>query len=152
MSGHTAALGIVVGVDGSAASHMATRWAASEAMIRDIPLTLVRVVPAAPHDAVQFVSAAARAELQQQLESAGRKVIADAIDTVSESTEGRGPDVSGEVLNGHPVSTLVDFSREAQLVVVGRHDRGGFAGMLLGSVSTAVSQAARTPVIVARQR
>ncbi len=77
--------------------------------------------------------------------------------TLAESLAGwqeRYPEVSVHRLIAieYPVTHLLEHATRAQLVVVGSHGRGGFAGMLLGSVSTAVAHAASVPVIVARHR
>jgi len=59
--------------------------------------------------------------------------------------------VSRTVVQTQPARQLVEQSEEAQLVVVGSRGRGGFAGMLVGSVGETVAGMARVPVVVARE-
>jgi nucleotide-binding universal stress UspA family protein len=91
----------------------------------------------------------------QRVEWSARHRIAG--ETLAERLAGwreRYPDVTvhPRIVWDSPTRHLLDESESAQLIFVGSHGRGGFAGMLLGSVSTAVAHAARVPVIVARER
>ncbi len=132
---------VLLGIDGSPASEQATAIAFEEASQRGVGLIAL-------HSWADYGSfALPEGEWQDRLEI-GRETLAERLAGWQE----RYPDVSVErqLVNGDPATHLVAASESAQLTVVGSHGRGGFAGMLLGSVSSAVVQTARTPVIVAR--
>ncbi|MGS2617020.1 universal stress protein [Micromonospora sp. LZ34] len=125
---------VLVGLDGSEPAELAVGYAADEAARREVGLVLVHVAPAAG-------DAAEQAELGGLLA------------TAAASVRGSHPGVAVEerILRGAgPEQALVDASRDAALVVVGSRGRGGFTGMLLGSVSQALVQHAHCPVLVAR--
>lgn len=58
------------------------------------------------------------------------------------------PNVVPRVARGHPRDALIDASRHADMIVVGRRGHGGFGGLLLGSVSSACVAHAHCPVLV----
>ena len=82
-------LGIVVGVDGSSSSKSAVRWAAHEARMRNVPLTLVHVVVTPSWGPTPWLLSDAPlpvpAEQDPALEESGRKIIAEAIKIVEDS-------------------------------------------------------------------
>jgi nucleotide-binding universal stress UspA family protein len=132
-------LPVLVGIDGSPASELATAIAFDETSFRGVDLVALHAWSDAD------VSTAPSMEPR----SAAEKTLAEGLAGFQE----RYPDVTvhRRVVFDHPARRLLDEAESAQLVVVGSHGRGGFAGMLLGSVSTAVVHAARIPVIVARE-
>ena len=145
--------GIIVGVDGSSASKLAVDWAARDAAMRNVALTVVNVQdpPMLLTEPTPFTFGGGMSMAPGYLEwqqDAGREILNDALKTVEDATKGSTIEVSGEMVNGPSVRTLVDLSREAQLIVVGSRGRGALARVLLGSVSTGVVQHAHCPVVV----
>ena len=127
MSSGPAHPGVLVGVDGSPSSRVAVRWAAHEATVRNIPLTPVHVVstPAVSSSALSWPAVPIPAELRQWQEDEAAKVMADAIKLVEDSAaEGARPEIKTELFFSAPVPTLVDLSKETQMVVVGCRGRG----------------------------
>ena len=135
--------GIIVGVDGSPPSKVAVDWAARDAVMRKIPLTVVNVF----HPPM-MIHETRMSPVQRQVDEE-RTILNEALKTVEESTKQVGPiDVSGELMTGSPVPTLVDLSKDAEMVVVGCRGRGALARTLLGSVSTGLVHHAHCPVAV----
>ena len=132
---------IVVGVDGSPASDSATAVAFREASLRGVELVAVHAwSDFTVYEIPGFEWQAAQVQAQETL--------AERLAGYQEQY----PDVSVRqvVVMDRPAHKLLDLSESAQLTVVGSHGRGGFAGMLLGSVSAAVAESARMPVLVVR--
>jgi nucleotide-binding universal stress UspA family protein len=143
MMTHISVAPVVVGVDGSADAGLAVDLAAWEADRRHATLRLVCAVR--PVYAYGMVSTGY--DLDRQVRD-----LDNLLTGVSARVAGRYPDlpVATAVVQGVPASVLVDESRTAQLVVVGSRGLGGFASLLVGSVSAQVAAHAKAPVIVVR--
>lgn len=140
--------GIVVGIDGSAAANAAVCWAAREAALRHVPLTVVHMVNAAvPMYPAIPVSAGVAVWQQEQ----GQQILEQAVKIAEDAvTADRGIQINSELRCAPPVPTLVAMSDEAEMLVVGSNGRGAMARFLLGSVSSSVVRSARCPVAVIR--
>ncbi|MFI9650681.1 universal stress protein [Streptomyces sp. NPDC052040] len=125
----------VVGVDGSEHSAAAVDVAFEEAALRAAELRALLVWDPGPFRIFD------KYEPQQEC----RRLLSE----IMAGRHGRFPqvDLRHEVVLGHPVKVLTDASAHALGLVVGTRGRGGFAGMLLGSVSHGVLHHATCPVI-----
>lgn len=154
MSGPGTCPAVMVGVDGSPSSDAALRWAAREAVMRNVPLVLVHVATlVAPPPTLAWPVAPMPDELITAQKKQARKILAEAIEMVSADAEdGRRPDIKSELHFGGPVPTLVDLSKEAGLVVVGCRGTSRLRSALLGSVSSGLIHHAHCPVAIVHDR
>jgi nucleotide-binding universal stress UspA family protein len=139
---------IVVGVDGSECARDALTWAATEAALRGARLRVVCAWEVSPAVyAGGFAPGVDQGTLDGLRENA-EAVVREAVAEV----ERLQPSVpcEGEVRKGQPAELLLHAAREASLIVVGNRGRGGFASLLLGSVSQQVVHHAPCPVLVVR--
>jgi nucleotide-binding universal stress UspA family protein len=139
--------GILVGVDGSAAALGAVRWAAHDAVLRNVPLTLVHVINAPVPGWSQVPALAGFGQWQ---EKRAHEFIKSAIEVAEESTGERGPvQIDSKVFYSATVPTLVGLSKEVEMVVVGYRGHGGvLVRTFLGSVSSGLVYHAHCPVTV----
>lgn len=133
---------VVVGVDGSVDAARALRWAQDEARRRNAKLLLVHGVEIGAAAASPYGSGV----LMEQLQEGGEAVLAEALAAVRAA----GFEADGRMEVGSAAHALIEASRGADLLVVGCRGHGGFAGLLLGSVSAACAHHAHCPVVVVR--
>jgi nucleotide-binding universal stress UspA family protein len=138
---------VVVGVDGSAESVTALKWAAHYAAATGATTTAVlswhypaAAGPAPIGKAPKPISDEIRAEMQETLD----KAVTEVFGAPSQ------PGVQTKVAYGHPAPVLVEESATADLLVVGSRGHGKFTGMLVGSVSIHCVTNAACPVVVVR--
>lgn len=139
--------GVVVGLDTSASSMRALVAAAEEAERRGAVLHVVRAwsLRTAPRPADYPANAVpSMDEFQQEVEQETAKLVAGKL--------GDPPKVRVEIHAVHSPSpqALLSASRGADLLVVGHRGRGGFAGLMLGSVAEQCVRHAACPVLVVR--
>jgi nucleotide-binding universal stress UspA family protein len=138
--------GIVVGIDGSEHSRQVLGWAMREAALRQAPLTVLTVHEVAGN---QWTGTPMVTAADQPYEEKAR---AAAQELVAEAAKGTGApgSVIVRAVSGMPARELIAASEDADLVVVGSRGGGGFAGLLMGSVSAQVAHHASCPVVVIR--
>ena len=132
---------VVVGVDGSASSIEALRRAAGIA--ERYGATLVGVTAWSYPDAWHGYVGADWSPEQDAHEIAA--------ETAQEVFGDAKPSwYAPEIAHGSPASVLIEATKDADLIVVGNRGRGGFAGLLLGSVSRSIAERAHCPVLIIR--
>jgi len=138
---------VVVGTDGSEGSRHALRYAADEARAHGASLTVLMAysVPAPPVG-IGMVQPPVRDEhgWQDDAETLLRETVRQTIDEDADLK------VTREAVEGPAARALIEASHGADLLVVGTRGHGGFAGMLLGSVSQHLAAHAACTVAVVR--
>ncbi|GGL40870.1 universal stress protein [Planomonospora parontospora] len=145
MAAHEArSVHVVVGVDGSPASTAAVAWAAVDAARRGYALRIVHVCEPWAYDIPLDTPPGFRDSVSEHC----RGVVEAAADTAREHAPGI--EVQPVLKTGRVAEILRREAEDAEQVVVGSRGRGGFTGLVLGSVSLAVAGQVAGSVVVVR--
>lgn len=140
-------LGIVVGADGSASSTAAVRWAAGQAGTRNRALRIVHAVAPLVSAGGPWPEVQVPADVVRLQQVAAQAVLDQAHRTATDAA-GANLHVSSEVVFSPIVPTLVEMSKDADMMVVGCRGEGAVRRALLGSVSSGLVHHAHCPVAV----
>lgn len=140
---------VVVGVDGSDCARAALEFAAAEAALRGASLRIICAweIPTAVY--AGGLSPAVDASVFAAFREGAETVVREAIATAKRLQPA--VECAGATLKGQAAEVLLEEGRDADVLVVGNRGRGGFASLLLGSVSQQVVHHAPCPVIVVRE-
>ncbi len=141
-----AAKPVIVGVDGSEESLLAVEWAAREARRHSSPLRIVSAPDVMPRI---HACQASPAEIAAALHGISARALDAAITRSEEMAPGLPVDT--RLLSGPPAVAVAESGPDASMLVVGARGAGGFAAMMLGSVSRHVAAWAPCPVVVVRE-
>lgn len=136
---------IVVGVDGSPSSVHALEWAIDEAGRGGGTIDAVLVCDTGL--AWIDVGSDAEAMIVEHSKERAEKTLQEALAAVTVSLDAH-TTIDSHVIPGDPIDVLVKAAAGADLLVVGSRGRGGFTGLLLGSVSQRCAERSRCPVVI----
>ncbi|MET7426328.1 universal stress protein [Dactylosporangium sp. NPDC005555] len=142
-----AATAVVVGVDGSAGSTLAVRWAAADAARRHRPLHLLHAHNW-PELAYPTAGMALPVAYETDVRAAAERVLTDAAALAREVSATL--NITTETSTRLCVPALMAASRQAALVVVGSRGLGGFAALLVGATGVELAAHAGCPVVIVR--
>jgi nucleotide-binding universal stress UspA family protein len=137
---------VIVGVDGSEESLRAVEWAALEARRHGSPLRIVSAPAAVPR---MHAYHASPVEIAAAMRGISARALAAAITRSEEMAPGLPVDTG--LLTGPAAVAVANCGSDASMLVVGARGAGGFAAMMLGSVSRYVATWAPCPVVVVRE-
>jgi nucleotide-binding universal stress UspA family protein len=137
--------GIIIGVDGSGHSQRALEWAIREAAARETPLTAITV-----HEQIRgYFGGMVEYPGDHILAEKARQVVQAEVDSVASDLGNSAPaSVTVRVASGSVVEELINAAKDADMLVVGSRGAGGFSRLMMGSVSSLVTQHATCPVVV----
>jgi nucleotide-binding universal stress UspA family protein len=137
---------VLVGVDGSQGSRKALAWAAAEAADHGAELVVLNVWEHTLAPPAGSVSVS-----EHYVPESSQRTTEELLQEITEEL-GENPPLSVQprVKQGNAARVLIEESADADLLVVGTRGRGGFRGLVLGSVSQHVAAYAKCPVTVVR--
>jgi nucleotide-binding universal stress UspA family protein len=137
--------GIVVGIDGSGHSQRALEWALREGALHHVPVTVLTV-----HEAVRgFYGGVGNYPGDvDQTEKAREAAQAETDKALAALGASRPESVTVTAMHGFPVEEILKAGSDADLIVLGQRGVGGFARLVMGSVSSQVAHHSKVPVTI----